>query len=197
MDRGIEGRTCRDCDSKDFATVWERRGEGIMNRRICISAVFGGIFVLSSGLAKAQETAPAPPEAVVITGGTPGGDAMFGPFGGGIELLGFEGMHGGKVVTGAPFSAVAVSESTQTLADGNHIARKTESNVFRDSQGRFRKEVTLPAIGPLATSGQPKSFVLINDPVAGGPFILHPHAKTAPKMHISLCTTKKLVKSTN
>src|SRR5260370_5882889 len=157
MDRGVEGRAGRDCDSKDFATVRERRGEGIMNRRICISAVFGGIFVLSTGLAKAQETAPPPPpEAVVITGGTPGGDAMFGPFGGGIELLGFEGMHGGKVVTGAPFSAVAVSESTQTLADGNHIPRKTESKVFRDSQGRFRKEVTLPAIGPLARSGQPK-----------------------------------------
>ncbi len=166
-----------------------------MNRRICISAVFGGIFVLSAGLAKAQETAPPPPsEAVVITGGAAGGDAMFGSFGGPIELLGFEGMHGGKVVTGAPFSAVAVSESTQTLADGNHIARKTESNVFRDSQGRFRKEVTLPAIGPLATSGQPKSFVLINDPVAGAHFILHPDAKTAEKMDIPLGAVKDLIK---
>jgi hypothetical protein len=91
-------------------------------------------------------------------------------------------MHGGKVVTGVPFSAVAVSESTQTLADGNHIARKTETHLFRDSQGRFRKEVTWPAIGPLATSGQPKSFVFINDPVAGTHFILHPDAKTAEKM---------------
>jgi hypothetical protein len=99
-----------------------------------------------------------------------------------IELLGFEGMHGGKVVTGVPFSAVAVSESTQTLADGNHIARKTQTNLFRDSQGRFRKEVTLPAIGPLATSGQPKSFVFINDPVAGTNFILHADTKMAEQM---------------
>ncbi len=166
-----------------------------MNRRICISAVFGGVFVLSVGLAKGQETAPPPPsEAVVITGGAPSGDMMFGPFGGPIELLGFEGMHGGKVVTGAPFSAVAASESTQTLADGNHIARRTEANVYRDSQGRFRKEVTLPAIGPLATSGQPKSFVFINDPVAGTHFILHPDAKTAEKMETPFGKVKDLIK---
>jgi len=93
-----------------------------------------------------------------------------------IELLGFEGMHGGKVVTGVPFSAVAVSESTQTLADETYRA-KDEQNLFRDSQGRFRKEVTFSAVGPLATSGQPKSFVFINDPVAGSNFILHPGEK--------------------
>jgi len=91
-------------------------------------------------------------------------------------------MHGGKVVTGAPFSAVAISETTQTLADGNRITRKTESNVFRDSQGRFRKEVTLPAFGPLATSGQPRSFVMIDDPVANVKFIVHDETKTAEQM---------------
>jgi hypothetical protein len=95
-------------------------------------------------------------------------------------------MHGGKVVTGAPFSAVAVSETSQTLADGNHIARTTNANLFRDSQGRFRKEVTLPAIGPLATSGGPKSFVMIDDPVANAHYILHPEDKTAEKMSHSI-----------
>jgi len=86
------------------------------------------------------------------------------------------------VVTGAPFSAIAVSEATQTLGDGNRISRKTQTNLFRDSQGRFRKEVTLPAIGPLATSGQSKSFVMINDPVANANFILHADTKTAEQM---------------
>ncbi len=118
----------------------------------------------------------------MVQGGGPDEDVMYGPIGERIELLGFEGIHGGKVVTGAPFSAVAVSETTQTLADGNHIARKTVTNLFRDSQGRFRKEVTLPAIGLLAPSGQPKSFVFINDPVANTNFILHPESKTAEQM---------------
>ncbi len=154
-----------------------------MNRRLSICLVLSGTLVVSARLVKAQDVAPLPPsEAVVIQGGEPGGDVMFAPFGGGIELLGFEGMHGGKVVAGAPFSAVAISESTQTLADGNHITRKTQTNLFRDSQGRFRKEVTLPGIGPLATSGQPKSFVVISDPVTNTHVILHPEEKTAEKM---------------
>jgi hypothetical protein len=114
--------------------------------------------------------------------GGPDGDVMFANTGGPIELLGFAGMHGGKVVAGAPFSAVAVTETTQTLADGNHIARKTQTNLFRDSQGRVRREMTLLGFGPLAASGQTKSFVVIRDPVAGANFILHPDMKTAEKM---------------
>src|SRR5207302_2805328 len=100
-----------------------------------------------------------------------------------IELLGFGGgLHGGKVVKGAPFSAVAVSESTQTLADGNHITRKTQTNLYRDSVGRFRKEVSLPAIGPLAASGKPHSFIEISDPVAGVAYVLEPDQKVARQM---------------
>jgi hypothetical protein len=114
--------------------------------------------------------------------GGPGGEWMTPPMGERIELLGFEGMHGGKVVTGAPFSAVGVSETTQTLADGNHITRKTQTNLFRDSQGRFRKEITLSGFGPLAASGQPKSFVIVHDPVASASFVLHPDTKVAEKM---------------
>jgi hypothetical protein len=151
-----------------------------MNRRIYMSLVFGGALVLNAGLARAQQEPP-PPHGDAMMHGGPGG-SMVPPMGDRIELLGFEGMHGGKVVTGAPFSAVAVSESTRTLADGNHISRKTQTNLFRDSQGRFRKEVTFPAIGPLATSGQPKSFVFVNDPVAQQNFVLHPDEKTAEKM---------------
>jgi len=99
-----------------------------------------------------------------------------------VELLGFEGMRGGKVVTGAPFSGVAVTESTQTLGDGNHITRKTQSNIFRDSQGRVRKEVTLSGFGALAASSEPKSFVVISDPVAKTNFVLHPDTKMAEQM---------------
>ncbi len=100
-----------------------------------------------------------------------------------IELLGFGGgVHGGKVVKGAPFSAVATSETTQTLADGNHINRKTQTNLYRDSLGRFRKEVTLQAIGPLAASGQPHSFIEISDPVAGTNYVLEPEQRIARQM---------------
>ena len=155
-----------------------------MKRRIAMSLVLSGAFALSVGLVRAQE-APPPPRGEARMPGGPGEEMMGEPFGQRVELLGFEGMHGGKVVTGAPFSAVAISESTQTLADGNHITRKTQTNLFRDSQGRFRKEVNLPAsaaLGPLAVSGQSKSFVFINDPVTGTNFILHSDTKTAEQL---------------
>src|SRR5439155_8062178 len=135
------------------------------------------------------ETVGGEPGPVMIQGGAVGeagtvavgeGGAFFENH---IELLGFGGgLHGGKVVKGAPFSAVATSETTQTLSDGNRITRKTQTNLYRDSVGRFRKEVTLPAIGPLATSGQSRSFVMINDPVANANFILHADTKTAEQM---------------
>lgn len=153
-----------------------------MNRRLAMSLILGGAFVLCAEVARAQQAPPPPPRHEGRMPGGPPEEIMAGPMGERVELLGFEGMHGGKVVTGAPLSALAVSETTQTFADGNHISRKTQTNLFRDSQGRFRKEVTLPAIGPPAASGQSKSFVVISDPVANENFILHADTKTAEKM---------------
>jgi hypothetical protein len=150
-----------------------------MNWKTLTYCVVSAGLLSSAGVAKAQET---PPSAFVLLQGLgPEGGRGF-PFGEKIELLGFEGMHGGKVVTGAPFSAVGVSETTQTLSDGTHISRKTQVNLYRDSQGRFRKEVTLSGIGPLEASGQPKSFVIIHDPVAGTGYMLEPGAKVAHTM---------------
>ncbi len=153
-----------------------------MNRRLAMSLILGGTLAVTAGLSRAQEAPPPPPPAGMRHGDGPGRDFMAPPMGDRIELLGFEGMRGGKIVTGAPFSGVAVTESTQTLADGNHITRKTQSNLFRDSQGRLRKEVTLSGFGPLAASGEPKSFVVINDPVAKTNFVLHSETKIAEKM---------------
>ena len=151
-----------------------------MNRIVLENLLLAGILAGAAGSLRAQEAPPPPPDAAMgVRGGGPG---VFMQMGEGIELLGFEGLHGGQVVTGAPFSAVAVQESNQTLADGNHISRKSQVNLFRDSQGRFRKEVTLSGFGALAASGQPKSFVVINDPVANESFVLHPDTKAAEKM---------------
>jgi hypothetical protein len=151
-----------------------------MNRRLAVSVTVGCALVLGAGIASAQQ-APPPHEVMIMQAG-PEGDFVPPPFGERMELLGFGGVHGGKIVTGAPFKAVAVSETAQTLADGNHISRKTQSNLYRDSQGRVRREITLAGFGPLAASGQPKSFVVINDPVAGVTYLLHPEQKTAEKM---------------
>ena len=88
----------------------------------------------------------------------------------------------GKVVTGHPYSAEAVTETTQVLADGNRIARKTSASLYRDSEGRTRREQTLPSIGPWSTAGAAVRTVFINDPVAGTAYSLNENDKTAHKL---------------
>jgi hypothetical protein len=154
----------------------------MMNHRLTLSLFLGGTLMLTAGMARAQQ---GPPPGGEMAHGGPGGGWMAPPIGERIELLGFEGMHGGKVVTGAPFSAVAVSVSTQTLSDGNQITRTTHTSLFRDSQGRFRKEVNFSAIGTVAEAGQPRTFIMIHDPVAQVAFALQPDQKVAHKMAFS------------
>ena len=89
---------------------------------------------------------------------------------------------GGKVVKKAPYSAQAVTESIQTLADGNRIVRKNTAQVYRDSEGRTRRDQTVGAIGPYAASGDPIQTIFINDPVAGVNYILDPRSKVARKL---------------
>jgi hypothetical protein len=91
-------------------------------------------------------------------------------------------MLGGKVVQGAPFSALATKETSQTLADGTHITSTIKAMLYRDSQGRVRREVTLSGFGPLQVSGQPARFVVIFDPVAGVVYILNPEKKVVRRM---------------
>ncbi len=69
----------------------------------------------------------------------------------------------GELVKGAPYTATAVTESTQALADGNRIVNKTSTFLARDGEGRTRREMAM-GIGPLPP-GVPKT-VLISDPVA-------------------------------
>lgn len=138
----------------------------------------GALLLGACGL-RAQEPPPGPPP------GPPSGQDVLapgGPIGPRMELLGFGEMHPGKVVTGAPYSAVAITETKQTLADGNVIDRKIQSNVFRDGQGRVRRETTFTGIGPLAASGQPRTAIMIHDPVASTAYILHPDKKTAEQL---------------
>lgn len=136
--------------------------------------VLGGALLLGALVLNAQEPPPPepPPDA-----GMPGG-----PMGPRMEILGFREMHPGKVVAGAPYSAVAVTETKQTLADGNVIDRKVQSNVYRDSMGRTRRETTFAGVGPLAASGQPRSMVMIHDPIAGAAYVLHTDQKTAEQL---------------
>jgi hypothetical protein len=84
-------------------------------------------------------------------------------------------------VPGAPYSAQAVTQRVQVLADGNRITQTTTNSVARDSQGRVRREESLPGLGNGAA--EPPHLVLIEDPVAGVHITLDSNSKTAIKMN--------------
>jgi hypothetical protein len=151
-----------------------------MNRNIWACSLASGALLLATGMLSAQD--PPPPQALEYHGEGPGGGGPGAPFGERIELLGFEGLHGGKVVKGAPFSATASSQTTQTLQDGTTINRTTSSVLYRDSQGRSRREVTLSGFGWLQISGKPHTMIMIGDPVARAHYLLDPEQKVAHKM---------------
>jgi hypothetical protein len=85
-------------------------------------------------------------------------------------------------VKNAPFSADAVSESVQTLADGNRIVRNSTSKLYRNSEGRFRREMKSGSggmLGSLYTYGQ---GVTLLDPVGGFRYMIDPNLKTTRQM---------------
>src|SRR5271170_3031525 len=97
-----------------------------------------------------------------------------------MRFVGFEAGLGGETVTGAPFSASFSTHTSQALADGNQIQRSTTGTFARDSEGRTRRDMTLPAVGPWATSGQTAPHVVfITDNVAKTQYVLEPDRKTA------------------
>lgn len=87
----------------------------------------------------------------------------------------------GKIVKGAPYSAEAVTESVQTLSDGNRIVNKFTSSVYRDSEGRTRREQSFKGLGALGVGEEPLKTVFINDPVAGVTYSLDSRTRIAHK----------------
>jgi len=98
-----------------------------------------------------------------------------------------------RTIKGAPFSAEAQSESTQMLADGNRITHRTASRLFRDSEGRFRREDMPKQIGvPGAVVEVPESILII-DPVAGYRYVINEKRHTMRQSVLKPATEIKKV----
>jgi len=74
----------------------------------------------------------------------------------------------GPLVKGMPYSADEITETNQTLADGTKIHRETKVAVYRDNEGRTRRESA--------------DNVTINDPVAGTTYLINPKTNTVKKL---------------
>src|SRR5471032_3176358 len=84
-----------------------------------------------------------------------------------------EGSVMGPSVKGAPYSADEVTQSTQVLADGTRIHHEDKVAVYRDSEGRVRRE------------SSPDQITII-DPVARTSFFLNPKTMTAQKAPVMM-----------
>ena len=83
------------------------------------------------------------------------------------------------VVKNSPFSADAVSESVQVLTDGNRITRTATTKLYRNSEGRFRREMQGGTGGVLGSAFSVGQGVTIVDPVAGRQYMLDRELKMA------------------
>jgi hypothetical protein len=137
-----------------------------------------------------QRAAPVPPpgEAPGIywfggaEAGVPAAPPPGAPMGPMISFVSAVGGFGGNTVAGAPYSAEAVTEIEQRLADGNRIVRKTTATIYRDSEGRTRRDQTLGAIGPWVVGGDLPQISSIYDPVENVRYMLNHTNKTAHKL---------------
>jgi hypothetical protein len=139
-----------------------------MKRRIFPTLCVAALLLVSArpGWSQSADTEMPPP--------VPDGQFFFvhgGPM--------FEGV---KPVTGAPFSAQASTQITQTLADGNQINRAETAQLARDSSGRTRRDGTVSHIGPWSSASTPREIVNITDPVAGLHYMIDVTDKTATQM---------------
>jgi hypothetical protein len=127
------------------------------------------------GIAAAILVAPAVASGQGGQGGTllskPRSTVAEGQAAGGGGRGGFVAAVESKITTGRPYSAEAVTERTQVLADGNRINVRSTTRVYRDGEGRTRRESLEP-------DGSIRS-ISISDPVGKNSYTLDPKTKIA------------------
>lgn len=86
----------------------------------------------------------------------------------------------GEAVRNAPYTAEATTETVQVLADGNRITQKDTTVLARDSDGRTRRDVTLPLL-PGMSAGDAPRFSFVFDAATNTSWTLDHNAKTVRK----------------
>jgi hypothetical protein len=104
------------------------------------------------------------------------------PIRGEAGLLAIEPFESARPVLNAPYTADAVTEVTQVLADGNRIEHQTSAAVARDSRGRIRREHQALFLGALAAERE-VPLVTISDPSSGTHMTLDHERRVASRMN--------------
>ncbi len=172
-----------------------------MKKRILLAFLCAATLLADGSLMLAQEKRERRNESATATFVTSGGQSVeVRTEGGGFAFaqgaaeratfeFGVSEMVMGKPIKGAPYSAEAVTESIQALADGNRIVQRSTTMIYRDSEGRTRRDQTMKWRGGDSQNAEEMKTSFINDPVSESSYTLHHNEKsalkvTARKMHI-------------
>ena len=131
-----------------------------------------GLIIVGLGIfAAAQSDTPPPPPPHEM-------NMVFGP---GFAGMGHDGIGEGKTVKGVPMSGEMIVTRDQTLSDGNTIHTENQTMIYRDSEGRVRREIGFELATP-STGATKRTMIVITDPVSGNRYMLNPDNKTAHQM---------------
>src|ERR1035438_6026378 len=129
-----------------------------MNRLVLIAAA-GALLVFGAAAQDPEATAKVKAEALATA----------------IQMqMKMVGAVKGMTVKGAPYSGEEVNQTDQMLADGTRIHRENRTTVYRDSEGRTRRETP--------------DNITITDPVANVTYILDPKSMTGQKVAMAIST---------
>jgi Ca2+-binding EF-hand superfamily protein len=100
------------------------------------------------------------------------------------QFIAAEMRFGDKLIASAPFSAEIVIEDTRRLFDGSTVTKQIKGAVYRDKEGRTRREQPIDNIGGfpvVSENGSPQKLVFINDFVGKTHYFLDLNRKVARK----------------
>jgi len=103
------------------------------------------------------------------------------------KFIGAELRFGDKLVKGQPFSAETVIEDTRRLYDGTTVTKQNRGAIYRDGEGRTRREQPLEMVGGIGIVGKdnkPQMLVFINDFATRTQIFLDANNKLARKGRI-------------
>jgi hypothetical protein len=100
-------------------------------------------------------------------------------------MMGVSTPLGAQPISGKPLYAEFVTEHHQSFTDGNRISRSSTSSIYRDAQGRIRRESQLSIPGLPANVGVKATFITIVDQQLGYGYILNPQELVARRYELN------------
>ena len=159
---------------------------------LACTALLGCVALAGSPMLLAQ-SAPSDPVAAASSAAPPAQVDSIPPITVQIEpppisisssMIGVAGPLGAKAAEGKPIFAEFVTEHHQDFTDGNSIARSTPSTIYRDAQGRIRRESQLSVPG-LPQGIAAATFITIVDWRLGCGWVLNPQEMVAHRYPLS------------